>query len=158
MDFVSAILDRGHGVASGRSQYDRRFPQGTIRMQAPFFRALGLDIEAYFDGNLVWGTLNLNLAPRRVQLGKPEIFLPNVLWTEHLSVENFFLSPARIDFAGREYKALLYIPDPATKTDHFQNPSIVEAIAEPIEGLQYGDRLTLGYNPEAIFLADAAAL
>jgi hypothetical protein len=45
---------------------------------------------------------------------------------------------------------MIYIPDPATKPDHFQDPSIIEGLAEKIEGLNYGDTVSLLYNPEAI--------
>ncbi len=136
---VSAVVARGHGVASGQSTADTRFPQGTIRLQLPFFAARGLDLDAYFSGNFLAATLNLDLAPWRVQILKPEFFLSSVEWTDLMPAENFYLSAAQVGFGERLYKALLYIPDPATKPDHFQPPTIVEAIAEPIAGLGRGD-------------------
>jgi hypothetical protein len=149
---VSAVVARGHSVASGQSTSDTRFPQGTIRLQLPFFAARGLDLDAYFSGNFLAATLNLDLAPWRVQILQPEFFLSSVKWTDLMPAENFFLSPARIGFGDRLYKALLYIPDPATKPDHFQPPTIVEAIAEPIAGLSHGVAVTLHFNPAAIQL------
>lgn len=149
---VSAVVARGHGVASGQSTTDTRFPQGTIRLQLPFFAALGLDLDTYFSGNFLAATLNLDLAPFCVHILRPEFILKSVKWTDLMPAENFFLSAAQIGFGERLYKALLYMPDPATKPDHFQPPTIVEAIAEPIAGLGYGDAVTLHYRPTAIRL------
>jgi hypothetical protein len=149
---VSAVVARGHGVASGQSTADTRFPEGTIRLQLPFFAARGLDLDAYFSSNFLTATLNLDVAPYRVQILRPEFFLRSVKWTDLLPAENFFLSAARVGFGERLYKAMLYIPDPATKPDHFQLPTIVETIAEPVAGLGYGDAVTLHYHPTAMRL------
>jgi hypothetical protein len=149
---VSAVVARGHGVASGQSTADMRFPMGTIRLQLPFFAARGLDLDAYFSGNFLAATLNLDVAPWRVQILKPEFFLSSVDWTDLMPAENFYLSAAQVGFGERLYKAMLYIPDPATKPDHFQPPTIVETIAEPIAGLGHGDAVTLHYHPAAIRL------
>ena len=35
------------------------------------------------------------------------------------------------------------MPDPATKADHFQNPTILELILPWIEGLKYGDMVMI---------------
>jgi len=147
---VSAVVARGYGVASGQSTTDTRFPGGTIRLQLPFFAARGLDLDAYFSGNFLAATLNLNVAPYRVQILQPEFFLSSVKWTNLMPAENFYLSAARIGFRERLYKAMLYIPDPATKPDHFQPPAIIETIAEPITGLGHGDAVALNYNPAAV--------
>jgi hypothetical protein len=149
---VSAVVARGHGVASGQYTTDARFPEGTIRLQLPFFAAHGLDLDAYFSGNFLAATLNLDVAPYRAQILQPEFILSSVKWTDLLPAENFYLSAARIGFGGRLYKAMLYIPDPATKPDHFQPPTIVETIAEPVAGLGYGDAVTLHYHPAAMRL------
>jgi hypothetical protein len=149
---VSAVVARGHGVASGQSTADTRFPEGTIRLQLPFFAARGLDLDAYFSGNFLAATLNLDVAPNRVHILRPEFFLSSVKWTDLMPAENFFLSAAQIGFGERLYKAMLYIPDPATKPDHFQPPTVIEAIAEPVAGLGYGDAVTLHYHPAAIRL------
>jgi hypothetical protein len=150
---VSAVVARGHGVASGQSTSDTRFPQGTIRLQLPFFAARGLDLDAYFSGNFLSATINLDVAPYRVQILQPEFFLSSVKWTDLMPAENFFLSAARIGFGERLYKAMLYIPDPATKPDHFQPPTIIETVAEPIARLGHGDAVTLHYSPAAMRLA-----
>ena len=44
---VSGRVCSGHGVASGRSagQPHNPYPAGTIAMQMPYFKALGLDVS-----------------------------------------------------------------------------------------------------------------
>jgi hypothetical protein len=54
---VEGIVQAGHGVASGNTAQSP-YPQGTIKMQQPFFRQLGLDLSPYFPG-----TLNVSIAP-----------------------------------------------------------------------------------------------
>lgn len=124
-------------------------------MQQPFFKALGLDFDEYFGGDYVSGTLNLSIAPMTYDILKPEYFFKNVAWTDIFPAENFFMSAAHIHYQGQAYRALLYIPDPATKPDHFQAPSTIEAIAQTIPGIEYGHGLSLAYNPSAIALRDA---
>ena len=42
---------QGHRVASGLAN-DPKYPGGTLRMQLPFFKALGLDLTPYYLGTL----------------------------------------------------------------------------------------------------------
>lgn len=149
MKTVKAVVLEGHRVASGTSQEDKRFPGGTIRMQKPFFKERGLDFDAYLDGDFIYGMLNLSIAPHSFKIAKPEFFFPEVKWTDVFPPENFFLSAAEVMFRGRGYKALIYIPDPATKPDHFHDLSVIEVIAQRIEGIAYGDEVELGYTIQA---------
>jgi len=150
MKTVKAIVRAGHRVASGESTSDRRFPGGTIRMQEPFFKERGLDFNAFFGGDFVYGTLNLSIAPHRFKIASPEFFFQNVKWTDVFPPENFYFSPAEVGFRKKNYKALIYIPDPATKPDHFQDPSVIEVIAERVDGLSYDDEVILSYPAEAL--------
>lgn len=143
-------MSRGHMVASGKSTKDSRFPEGTIKMQLPFFKECGLDFDEYFGGDFVCGTLNLSIDPQTVKIEKPEFFFREIKWTALFPAENFFMSKAEIVFNEKTYRALLYIPDPSTKPDHFQAPSIIEVIAQRIPDLEYDAEVTLRYNPEAI--------
>ena len=43
----------GHGIASGKKK-DDRFPDGTISMQIPIFKRLGLDLDHFHQGTLIW--------------------------------------------------------------------------------------------------------
>jgi hypothetical protein len=151
MNFVPATVVRGHGVASGASA-DPRFPEGTIRLQLPLFQQRGLDVEEYIGPGLVVGTLNLSLEPRVYEIGRPEFSFPGIAWTSHFPAENFYLSPARVHFRGRGHRALLYIPDPATKPDHVQPPGVIEVLAERVAGALPGSRVELEYDPAAILV------
>ena len=150
MKEVSAIVLQGHQVASGRSLADRRFPEGTIRMQMPFFKERGVDLETYFGGDFVYGTLNLSVEPFTRTILKPAHYLLGIKWTDVLPAENFYLSEAQIVFKGRTSRAMIYIPDSKTKPDHFQKPSTIEVIAQTIPAIGYGDAVTLVYDPAAI--------
>ena len=121
-------------------------------MQMPFFKQQGLDLDAYFNGNFVKGTLNVSFAPQTYDILKPEYFMRSVKWTDAFPAENFYLSPAEITYRAKKYRAMIYIPDPSTKPDHFNPPTMVDVLAEPVAGIQYGDALELGYNPAAIRL------
>ena len=119
-------------------------------MQKPFFAEAGFDLDRYFAGDFVFGTLNLSIAPAEFRLRKPEVFLPGIKWSPVFPAENFYLSPALILHDGSTYRALLYVPDPATKVGHFQPPSVIEVIAQRVAGIRYDDETTLVYNPEAV--------
>ncbi len=154
---VNAVLREGHLVASGTSNEDRRFPAGTIRLQIPHFKRHGLDVEEWLGPDFVYGTLNLSVAPMTVQLKQPEYNFKNIAWTDIFPPENFYLSKAEIRFKNATYRALLYIPDPGTKPDHFKPADLIEVIAARIPGLTYGDQGTLLYNPAAISIKNAAS-
>jgi len=57
------------------------------------------------------------------------------------------LSKAKIQFNENNYLALLYIPDPKTKIDHFSKTSVIEVISQKIPLIKYGDVVELFYNP-----------
>ena len=65
---VAAEIVPGHGIASGKKK-DDRFPNGTISMQIPIFKSLGLNLNHFHQG-----TLNLKISPFGHELGKPSHF------------------------------------------------------------------------------------
>lgn len=54
---VKGVVMRGHQVASGRGD-TTPYPDSSIRMQKPFFREHGLELDGLFEG-----TLNVSIAP-----------------------------------------------------------------------------------------------
>ncbi|MGE4350903.1 MAG: hypothetical protein AB7E52_01795 [Bdellovibrionales bacterium] len=158
MRTVQTTLRQGYQVASGLSQENPALSQGTIRMQLPFFKEQGLDIDAYFEGNFRYATLNLSIAPCRFTIGQTSYYLEQVKWTDLSPPENFFFSPAQLRFKGRTYKALLYIPDPKTKPDCHQGADILEVIANEIPDVTYGDKIDLLYTPEEILIVAPDAI
>jgi hypothetical protein len=67
--------------------------------------------------------------------------------------EHFSFSRCRVIHKGVEYDGWVYYPHPETKIRNFQNPSLLEVIAMPIPGLQYGDEVDVLVNPEEILVA-----
>lgn len=137
---VDGVVMPGHRVASGTAD-DSPYPAGTIAMQTPYFQALGLDLAGYFPG-----TLNLSIAPSTFRWIAPAITFQGVAWTDRHPPEDFSFSPCQVRYGDRTYRGLIYYPHPDTKQRHFQSPSILEVIAEPIASVTYGDRLTLAYD------------
>lgn len=59
---LTGIVKPGHQVASGNAQ-DSPYEQGTLAMQLPFFRDLGLDLSGFF-----LATLNVSIAPQTFKI------------------------------------------------------------------------------------------
>ena len=139
---VNGILVQGYRVASGPSE---DYPYGALDRQRPFFQAGGLDLSLYFNG-----TLNIDIRPFEFRMQKPEFTFHNVEWTDLHPPEHFSFSPCKVIFKEVEYDGWVYYPHPETKLRHFQNPSLLEVIAMPIPGIQYGDELQVRLNPNEI--------
>lgn len=137
MTKITGIVIAGHGVASGKGK-DPRYPEGTLKLQIPFFAKKGLDLTPYFRG-----TINLNIAPFRFIIGKPNHFFRSIAWSQYIPPENFYFIEVSVINRSKKYHGYIYMPDPATKMDHFQHESTLELILPEIEGLQVGDRLFL---------------
>lgn len=144
MKQISGILKSGHRVASGMAD-DSPYEKGTLEMQLPFFKALGLDISKFY-----LGTLNIDIAPHTFEVVKPQYTFRNVKWHRDYPSEDFSFSPCELTFHNTTYEGLVYYPHPETKIGHFQDPSIVEAIALPIPKIGYSDRIKISLNPSEI--------
>jgi CTP-dependent riboflavin kinase len=141
---VNGTVQAGYRVASGNTE-SSPYPKGTIEMQSPFFKELGLDLSAFFPG-----TLNINISPNEFELISPQYTFRNVHWAEGFPPEDFSFTPCQIIYQNQSFESLVYYPHPETKIGHFQNPSIVEVIAPLIPDLKYGDRITLRINTDEI--------
>ncbi len=139
---LNGILAQGYRVASGPSA---DYPYGSLERQRPIFKSRGLDLEGYFNG-----TLNIDIRPYGFRMKKPEYTFHNVEWTDLHPPEHFSFSRCRVIYAGLEYAGWVYYPHPETKERNFQNPSLLEAIAVPIRGIEYGDALQVLLNPEEV--------
>lgn len=163
---ITATIAPGQRLASGTSVRDPVFNQdgGTIKMQAPAFKARGLDLDAYFaPRGYFHGTLNVLLAPYVWERGPNEAFayyVPALRWTDKLDklgappfAETFYLDPCEIVFREHAYKGLVYIPDPQTKPEaHAALAPYIDVVAEPIPGIGYGDKVEFAFNPAALLI------
>ena len=148
IDKISGVVVRGHGVASGRAG-DPRFPDGTIAMQIPFFRALGLDLGGFHPG-----TINIDCTPLRFRPGPGAVLFERVKWHLETPAETFSFARATLVRDGARHSAWIYYPHPETKPEHFQPGGVAEVIAPLVPDLAYGDRVILETTPDqAVWLA-----
>ncbi len=143
---LTGIVKPGYQVASGNAK-NSPYQQGTLKMQLPCFKTLGLDLSGFF-----LGTLNISIAPHTFKLVQPKFSFALVKWHPDYAAETFSFSPCQVVYQNISYDGLIYYPHPETKIGHFQNDSIMEIIAPWIPKLNYGDRLSLKLDPQAIKL------
>lgn len=141
---VSGLIRKGHGVASGLSD-NQRYPKGTLHEQLPYFKERGLDLSSFF-----LGTINLDIAPYEFAIGSPKYFFNTIPWSTHIPPENFYFFDVMLFVGDREYKGLIYMPDPTTKVDHIQERSILELILPKISGLTYGMKVSIVVKDEQL--------
>ena len=146
MKQISGIVESGHRVASGMAE-DNPYEKGTIEMQLPFFQVLGLNLSSFYRG-----TLNINIAPHTFKVIKPQHTFSKVKWHPDYPTEDFSFTPCEIEFNNIVYNGWVYYPHPETKIGHFQNPSIIEAIAPKIPNIRYGERIAIAINPSEIVI------
>ena len=143
---LTGTLARGYRVASGPSQ---DYPYGALDRQRPLFKARGLDLDGYFNGSL-----NIDIRPATFSMQKPEYTFPLVEWTNLHPPETFSFSRCRVVYREIEYEGWVYYPHPETKRRNFQNPSLLEVIAQPIPGIEYGDALGVWVNTDEIIVSN----
>ena len=139
---IPGILVQGYRVASAPS---KDYPYGALEKQRPFFAARGLDLNHYFNG-----TLNIDIRPFEFKLLKAEFTFRYIEWTDLHPPEHFSFSRCKAIYKQVEYDGWVYYPHPETKLRHFQNPSLLEVIAKPIPGIQYGDKVNVMVNEEEL--------
>lgn len=114
---------RGHRVASGLNG-NPQFPGGTIRMQLPVFKDLGLDLGKFYPG-----TLNISFAPNQYKVISPKLTFRDVIWHPADPAEDFSFFDARLHLDGRQsVEGYVYHPHPDTKPRHFQAPDVLELL------------------------------
>lgn len=141
---LHGIVKNGHGVASGSSTTSP-YPAGSIAMQAPFFKALGLDLSGCY-----FGTLNVSIAPTQWKLKRPAFLFENVKWTDLHPPETFSFLPCDIRYRAVTVKGWLYYPHPETKAAHWQDASVMEIIAPRLAGLGYGEQIELRFPADSL--------
>ena len=145
---LTGIVKPGHQVASGQAA-DSPYERGTLEMQLPHFRNLGLDLS-----NFYLGTINLSIAPYTFELLQPKYTFERVKWHPDYLAETFSFSPCIVELKTKSNLGLVYYPHPETKIGHFQDSSIIEIIAPYMTNLNYGDRVLLKLNPQEIKLSN----
>jgi hypothetical protein len=130
---VAARVVQGHRVASGQNG-DPRYPGGTILMQQPFFKALGLDLSSYYPG-----TMNVDIAPAAYRVLTPRHLFRQVAWHPTAPAEDFSFFDVELTGLGKTPIAgFIYYPHPETKPCHFQQTTVLELLLPFVASLCYG--------------------
>lgn len=148
MAILHFTLVKGHQVASGRAN-DPRFPQGTIAAQMPFFLEFGLNLNHYHRA-----TLNAEFNCNAITLNHFDYQFRQVKWHKEMPAEDFRFYRCKIVVNEQTYPALIYQPQLATKTEHFQAKNQLELLAPFIANIKYGDILALDIDSAAITLGE----
>lgn len=137
---IDATVVRGHQIASGTTA-SSPYPAGTIALQKPHFKALGLDLSACYDG-----TLNLQLDAKSFSIKHADYCFENLRWIDGVNPETFSFVACQIECGEKCHPAWIYYPHPDTKTQHFQPDNLIEVLTEKIADISYGSRLALHYD------------
>ncbi len=141
---IAGIVVPGHGVASGSSP-GSPYPQGSVIMQMPFFKALGLDLSDCWPG-----TVNVSIAPKAWTLLQADYCFEHLAWTHLHPPETFSFVRGLLIWRSQTVNAWVYRPHPETKTTHHQANTTVELIAPHMEGLAYGDAVQIVFSVASI--------
>jgi hypothetical protein len=142
---IKGIVVQGHRVASQPSDV---YPYGTIEKQKPVFKALGLDLESFYNG-----TLNISISPNTFKLVKPEITFEYLEWTDLHPPETFSFSKCTLIYKKVRYPGWVYYPHPETKIRHFENPSIIEILTQHVPDIHYADHVKIELNSAEIAIS-----
>ena len=154
---VTGTLVDGHGIASGRSA-SSPYPSGSVAMQAPFFKARGLDLSACF-----MGTLNVSIAPHTWTLLQAQHRFEHLEWTHLHPPETFSFVPCSLSstldsvWDNTWVSAWIYYPHPETKKMHLQGNHILEIIAPKLPDCTIGSQIVLRFSAQDIALGSADA-
>ncbi|MBM3846921.1 MAG: hypothetical protein FJ405_11640 [Verrucomicrobia bacterium] len=140
---ITARIVQGHRVASGQNG-NPLFPGGTMRMQLPVFKELGLDLAPFYCG-----TLNVSIAPLCYQVRAPRHTFRAVRWHPTEPPEDFSYFDVRLlRHDAPPVAGFIYHPHPDTKPKHFQKPDVLELLFPFIDDLSYGQEVRLAVPTE----------
>jgi hypothetical protein len=143
---TEGIVQAGYGVASGNTAQSP-YPLGTIAMQEPFFRQLGLDLSPYF-----LGTLNVSIAPWCFQIRHAPFTFESLRWTHLHPPETFSFCHCILEFQANFYTGLVYYPHPETKQTHFQPASAIELLLPKVSDIVPGDHVMIQFSKSEVEL------
>jgi hypothetical protein len=145
---VSGRVVEGHRVASGQAERSP-YPAGSIALQVPHFQVRGLDLSRFYPA-----TLNVEIAARRFVMKNPAYRFEQVRWFLPNLPEDFSFSRCQVGVRDRLCDGWVYYPHPDTKPAHWQAPNIIEVITSWLDGITYGDAVTLHLDPLEIDILD----
>lgn len=141
---IGGVVVQGHQIASGKAS-NSPYADGSIVLQTPHFKKLGLDLSGFFPG-----TLNISIAPKSFEILQPDYQFEQVEWIDGFPPETFSFCKCIVRFNDIVSRGYVYYPHPETKTQHFHNESLIEVICEEVPGIGYGDKVSLECAVEQI--------
>lgn len=118
---INGTIIPGQGIATG-----------FLVLQKPFFTKGGID-DCFFEK----GSINVDISPHHWQIIKPDYDFNHILWRENF-YEDFKFIKIQVKFEDKYYQALIYNPS------RTENPkSMIEVLAPPIIGIEYGKKIEL---------------
>ena len=140
VQIIKGKVVRGYGVASGRSK-NSPYPEGSIKMQLPFFKLRGLDLCRFYPA-----TLNISIYPKKFELINPRHTFRNVKWFPAVPAEDFSFSECKVIHKNKIYDGYVYYPLPETKPEHFHDRSTIEIVTEYLKDVYYDSDIYIIYN------------
>jgi hypothetical protein len=134
----------GHGVAGGTPPHSP-YPAGTISMQIPRFRELGLDLTGFHPA-----TLNISTRPHRVRITNPAYHFDEVSWTAVHGPESFDFIHVVLLLETRRVEAWGYRPTADTKAGHPQPREVLEVIAPYLADVRREGEILLELDPNEV--------
>ncbi len=126
---------KGHQIASGLSSTGKDGLNATVVQQMPFFIKEGIpQIEQMFTG-----TVNVNLQGHTFDITSPT-YTVTCEWHPGVK-ETFWFVPAILGHKDKRYEGYVYFPLPS-EIQH-RNKEVVELLMPKIDGLVYGDDVTI---------------
>ncbi len=118
----------------------------TVFRQFPFF------IEAGVEGiaQMYPGTINVDISPKEFSVRAPD-YKVTCEWIDGVE-ETFWLTRVALIYKEKEYTGYIYFP--CISEQHVARNSMVEIIAERIEGIAYGDSVDVVLNAEKVLLSE----
>jgi hypothetical protein len=141
---ISGKIVKGHGIASGISK-NNPYPKGSLEMQFPFFKDMGLDLYSFY-----LGTINIDISPFVWKPLYPDSYLENVKWIDQIPPESFLFFECKLIFNAIVYDGMIYLPDPKTKVQHFQRDDMIEVLSVKIPGIDYGKEILISIPDKKI--------
>ena len=142
--WVNGKVIQGHRVASGLAE-DTPYEDGSVVLQAPFFKERGVDISPYYPG-----TVNVDISPLRPERFHYDTTLHEVPWHSSIPPETFSFLSMQLKFRDEIFPGLLYYPHADTKPSHYTPTYILEVFAPWIENLNYRDEIEAAYPEGAV--------
>jgi len=144
---LNATVIKGFQIASGLSN-NTPYEKGTIELQKPFFKKLGLNLDICHNG-----TLNINITPYRLKTINSQLLFKNLKWHDKFSAETFSFSKCLITHNSNTTEAFVYYPHKETKIMHNHEDSTLEIVSAYIENIKYGDIIEIQLNEDEVILA-----